>query len=133
LTSLPNVDPSDPVRAEKPSPVVLLLGLMPFVGMCFSVAVSDRLEPLIFSAPLHDHPGLRLLRRRHRRAGSSRSFCSGTQACASFPWSGAGPLLETRHDGGSVRRHDCRPESPHGADWKDPVVRGGKGGASSAV
>jgi Protein of unknown function (DUF3311) len=41
------------VRAEKPSPVALLLGLMPFVAMCFSVAVWDRLDPLILGVPFN--------------------------------------------------------------------------------
>lgn len=41
------------MRAEKPSPVALLLGTIPFVAMCFSVALWDRLDPMILGVPFN--------------------------------------------------------------------------------
>jgi len=43
----------EPVPAKKPSLLVLLLGLIPFVGMCFSVALWDRIDPRIFGLPFN--------------------------------------------------------------------------------
>ena len=53
MKSSPNLDQSEPVRADKPSPVALLLGLIPFVAMCFSVALWDRLDPMILGVPFN--------------------------------------------------------------------------------
>jgi hypothetical protein len=38
---------------KKPSPAALLLGLIPFAAMCFSVALWDRLDPMIFGIPFN--------------------------------------------------------------------------------
>lgn len=38
---------------KKPSPGALLLGFIPFVGMCFSVALWDRVEPMILGIPFN--------------------------------------------------------------------------------
>jgi membrane protein required for beta-lactamase induction len=37
----------------RPSPLALLLGLIPFVAMCFSVALWDRLDPMILGIPFN--------------------------------------------------------------------------------
>jgi Protein of unknown function (DUF3311) len=41
------------VPVTKPSPVALLLGLIPFLAMCFSVALWDRVEPMILGVPFN--------------------------------------------------------------------------------
>ncbi len=38
---------------RKPSPGALLLALIPFVAMCFSVALWDRIEPMVFGLPFN--------------------------------------------------------------------------------
>jgi hypothetical protein len=38
---------------RKPSPSSLALGLIPFIGMCFSVSLWDRVEPMIFGLPFN--------------------------------------------------------------------------------
>ena len=38
---------------KKPSLVALLLGLIPFVAMCLSVAMWDRVEPTILGVPFN--------------------------------------------------------------------------------
>jgi hypothetical protein len=38
---------------KKPSRAALLLGLIPFAAMCFSVALWDRLDPMIFGIPFN--------------------------------------------------------------------------------
>ena len=38
---------------KKPSLLSLLLGLIPFVAMCFSVALWDRVEPMILGVPFN--------------------------------------------------------------------------------
>ena len=38
---------------KKPSPGALILGLIPFVAMCFSVALWDRLDPIILGIPFN--------------------------------------------------------------------------------
>jgi hypothetical protein len=38
---------------QKPSPIALLLGLIPFAAMCFSVALWDRVYPMIFGIPFN--------------------------------------------------------------------------------
>ena len=38
---------------KKPSRVALLLGLIPFAAMCFSVALLDRIDPMIFGVPFN--------------------------------------------------------------------------------
>jgi hypothetical protein len=44
---------SQPVPVRKPSLRALLLGLLPFVGMCFSVALWDRIDPMILGLPFN--------------------------------------------------------------------------------
>jgi hypothetical protein len=41
------------VRAARPSPVALLLGVIPFAAMCFSVAFWDRIDPMILGIPFN--------------------------------------------------------------------------------
>jgi hypothetical protein len=38
---------------KKPSPATLLLALIPFAAMCFSVALWDRIEPTILGLPFN--------------------------------------------------------------------------------
>ena len=38
---------------KKPSPVALLLALIPFAALCFSVALWDRIDPTIFGLPFN--------------------------------------------------------------------------------
>jgi hypothetical protein len=38
---------------EKPSRVAVLLGLIPFIGMCFSVPLWDRIYPTVFGLPFN--------------------------------------------------------------------------------
>lgn len=38
---------------KKPSVVALLLGLIPFAAMCFSVPLWDRIEPMLFGIPFN--------------------------------------------------------------------------------
>jgi hypothetical protein len=42
-----------PVRVKKPSVGALLLGLIPFVAMCLSVSLWDRIQPMIFGLPFN--------------------------------------------------------------------------------
>jgi hypothetical protein len=42
-----------PVGVRKPSIGALLLGLIPFVAMCLSVSLWDRIEPMIFGLPFN--------------------------------------------------------------------------------
>jgi len=39
------------VRVKKPSVGALLLGLIPFIAMCLSVSLWDRIDPMIFGIP----------------------------------------------------------------------------------
>jgi len=41
------------MQVKKPSPIALLLGLLPFLGMCFSVGLWDRIEPFILGIPFN--------------------------------------------------------------------------------
>jgi hypothetical protein len=41
------------VPVKKPSLGALLLGLIPFVAMCFSVALWDRVNPMILGIPFN--------------------------------------------------------------------------------
>ena len=43
----------EPVPVKKPSLGALLLGLIPFVAMCFSVALWDRVDPMILGIPFN--------------------------------------------------------------------------------
>ena len=45
------LDASVPVK--KPSFLALLLGLIPFLAMCFSVALWDRIDPMILGLPFN--------------------------------------------------------------------------------
>ena len=38
---------------RRPSRSSLALGLIPFIGMCFSVSLWDRVEPMIFGLPFN--------------------------------------------------------------------------------
>lgn len=38
---------------KKPSFGALLLGLIPFLAMCFSVALWDRVDPIVFGLPFN--------------------------------------------------------------------------------
>ena len=38
---------------KKPPLLALLLGLIPFVAMCFSVALWDRIDPMILGIPFN--------------------------------------------------------------------------------
>ncbi|MGH8288639.1 MAG: DUF3311 domain-containing protein [Steroidobacteraceae bacterium] len=38
---------------KPPSLVALALGAIPFVAMCFSVALWDRIQPMIFGVPFN--------------------------------------------------------------------------------
>ncbi|HYL38206.1 MAG TPA: DUF3311 domain-containing protein [Bryobacteraceae bacterium] len=38
---------------KRPSRVALLLGLVPFIAMCFSVALWDRVYPMILGIPFN--------------------------------------------------------------------------------
>ena len=42
-----------PVPVRKPSLGALLLGLIPFVAMCLSVALWDRVDPMIVGIPFN--------------------------------------------------------------------------------
>jgi hypothetical protein len=37
----------------KPSALSLVIGLVPFLGMCFSVPLWDRVSPMIFGLPFN--------------------------------------------------------------------------------
>ncbi len=37
----------------KPSPAALLLGFVPFVGVCFAVPLWDRVTPLVLRLPFN--------------------------------------------------------------------------------
>jgi hypothetical protein len=39
--------------SRTPSLGALLLGLVPFIGMCFSVALWDRIDPMLFGIPFN--------------------------------------------------------------------------------
>ena len=41
------------MRVKKPSVGALLLGLIPFVAMCFSVSLWDRIDPMILGLPFN--------------------------------------------------------------------------------
>ena len=38
---------------KKPSPIALLLGLIPFIAMCLSVRLWDRIYPMILGLPFN--------------------------------------------------------------------------------
>jgi len=44
---------SGDLRVKKPSVSTLLLGLIPFIAMCLSVSLWDRIEPMIFGLPFN--------------------------------------------------------------------------------
>jgi len=41
------------VDAKKPSAGALLLGSIPFMAMCFSVSLWDRIDPTLFGLPFN--------------------------------------------------------------------------------
>ena len=38
---------------KRPSLGALLLGLIPFIGVCFSVSAWDRIDPIVFGLPFN--------------------------------------------------------------------------------
>jgi hypothetical protein len=42
-----------PVLVKRPSLGALLIGLVPFIAMCFSVSLWDRIDPMIFGLPFN--------------------------------------------------------------------------------
>jgi hypothetical protein len=38
---------------RKPALLAVAIGLIPFIGMCFSVALWDRVSPLVFGLPFN--------------------------------------------------------------------------------
>jgi hypothetical protein len=49
----PGALPRGSVTVKKPSAAALLLGLIPFAAMCFSVALWDRIYPMLFGIPFN--------------------------------------------------------------------------------
>ena len=45
--------PESPVDIKRPSAGALLLGLVPFAAMCFSVSLWDRIDPMLFGMPFN--------------------------------------------------------------------------------
>lgn len=41
------------MTAKRPSGAALLLALVPFVAMCFSVPLWDRIDPMLFGLPFN--------------------------------------------------------------------------------
>jgi len=41
------------VPVQRPSAVALILGLIPFIAMCLSVALWDRIDPTILGVPFN--------------------------------------------------------------------------------
>lgn len=41
------------VKVKKPSLGALLFGLIPFIAMCFSVSLWDRIDPMILGIPFN--------------------------------------------------------------------------------
>jgi len=41
------------VETKRPSLAAVLIALIPFAGMCFSVGLWDRAEPMIFGLPFN--------------------------------------------------------------------------------
>ena len=44
---------TETVPVKKPSPIALLLGLIPFAAMCLSVALWDRVDPMVLGLPFN--------------------------------------------------------------------------------
>jgi hypothetical protein len=44
---------NNPMNARKPSVAALLLALVPFVAMCFTVSLWDRIEPMPLGIPFN--------------------------------------------------------------------------------
>jgi hypothetical protein len=42
---------NEPLPVKKPSILALLLGIIPLIGMCFSVPLWDRIHPMILGLP----------------------------------------------------------------------------------
>jgi hypothetical protein len=38
---------------QKPSAAAVAIGIIPFLGMCFSVSVWDRVMPMVFGLPFN--------------------------------------------------------------------------------
>lgn len=51
--SKPSDESARPLKTNKPSPGSLLLALIPFLAMCFSVPLWDRVTPLLFGLPFN--------------------------------------------------------------------------------
>ena len=41
------------VPVKRPSAAALLLGLVPFIAMCFSVSLWDRIHPMVLGLPFN--------------------------------------------------------------------------------
>lgn len=41
------------MRVKKPSVGALVLAMIPFIAMCFSVALWDRIHPMLFGIPFN--------------------------------------------------------------------------------
>jgi len=52
-TPFPGIPPGSPLPMKTPSIGALLLGLMPFLAMCFSVSLWDRIDPMLFGIPFN--------------------------------------------------------------------------------
>jgi hypothetical protein len=44
---------TESVPIKRPSILALLLGLIPFLAMCFSVSLWDRVDPMILGVPFN--------------------------------------------------------------------------------
>ena len=44
---------NEQMPVKKPSPVAIVFGVIPFVAMCFSVALWDRVDPMILGVPFN--------------------------------------------------------------------------------
>ena len=42
-----------PMPVRPPSPLTLLLALIPFIGICFTVSLWDRVFPMVFGLPFN--------------------------------------------------------------------------------
>ena len=42
-----------PMPVRPPSPLALMLALIPFIAICFSVSIWDRVFPMIFGLPFN--------------------------------------------------------------------------------
>ena len=50
---IPDLADGSPYVVRRPSVAALLLGLIPFAAMCFSVALWDRVHPMVLGLPFN--------------------------------------------------------------------------------